>query len=78
MTRRDYTKEVGISAHKTTMSRPLAYGVLALVAVGVSFGVAGVLSQAREHEHAGKKTHAPASRAAASAVPAPAAPSEAK
>ena len=71
MTSRDYTKEVGIPSHKKTMSRPVAYVVLAAVAVGVSFGVAGVLAEAREH-HAAEKpvaATAPVTTPAAAAAP---------
>ena len=64
MTSRDYTKEVGILSHKKTLPRTVAYVVLAAVAVGVSFGVAGVLAEAKEHHAAEKATAAPTPAAA--------------
>jgi hypothetical protein len=67
---RDYTKEVGIPSHKKTMPRPLAFVILALVAVGISFGVAGVLRRAKEH-HAAEK---PAAAAPANGGATPASP----
>lgn len=45
---RDYTKEVGLPSDKKMLPRPVAYTVLAVVAVGISFSVAGVLNQAKE------------------------------
>lgn len=57
MPSRDYTKEIGIPNHKKNLPKPLAFAVLALVAVGVSFGVVGIVSETREHaaaEHAAK------------------------
>ena len=73
MTSRDYTKEVGIPSDKKTLPRPVAYAVLAVVAVGVSFGVAGVLSAAKKHEATEKAGSAPAAVTAPAATPAPAA-----
>jgi hypothetical protein len=70
MISRDYTKEVGIPSHKKTLPRPIAFIVLALVAVGVSYGVAGVLSEAKEHE--AKEKPAAAAPAAPTAEAAPA------
>jgi hypothetical protein len=61
---REYTQEIGIPSHKKTMSRPVAYVILAIVAVGVSFGVAGVISKTKEHHEAEKPVSAPASSAA--------------
>jgi hypothetical protein len=55
MISRDYTKEVGIPSHKKTVPRPVAYVVLAIVAVGVSFGIGGVLAKTKE-QHAAEKT----------------------
>jgi len=53
---RDYTKEVGVSSPKKTLPRPVAYVLLALIAVGVSFGVAKVVAKTREY-HATEKAH---------------------
>ncbi len=68
---RDYTKEVGLPNHKKNLPKPLAYAVLALVAVGVSFGVVGIVSETKEHsaaEAAAKAAHsAPAAPPAAPA-----------
>ena len=55
---RDYTKEVGIPNHKKRLSRPVAFAVLALVGVGISFGVAGVISETKEHNAAEKAAKA--------------------
>lgn len=60
MTNRDYTKEVGLPSQKKTVSRPIAYAILALVAVGVSFGVFGVVREAKAHHAAEKKLEQPA------------------
>ena len=68
MISRDYTKEVGIPSVKKTLPRPIAFVVLAAVAVGVSFGVAGVLTEAKEH-HAAEKAAASPTPAATSAAP---------
>ena len=71
MISRDYTKEVGIPSQKKTMPRPIAYVVLAAVAVGISFGVAGVVAESKEHGAAEKAAKTPsASTAAAAEVPA--------
>ena len=72
MTSRDYTKEVGIPSHKKTLPRTVAFVVLAAVAVGVSFGVAGVLKETKEHDAAEKAAASPAPTAA-TAAPIPAA-----
>ena len=72
MISRDYTKEVGIPSQKKTLPRTVAYVVLAAVAVGVSFGVAGVLTETKEH-HAAEKAAASPAPAAATAAPTPAA-----
>lgn len=50
--------------HKKNLPKPVAFAVLALVAVGVSYGVAGIVSETKEHtaaEHAAKSaaTQAP-------------------
>jgi hypothetical protein len=63
MISRDYTKEVGIPSVKKTLPRPVAFVVLAAVAVGVSFGVAAVLTEAKEHEAAEKAAASPAQAA---------------
>ena len=60
MISRDYTQEVGIASHKKMMPRPAAYAVLAVVAVGISFGVAGVLDKAKAHAATEKVAAAPA------------------
>ncbi len=57
---RDYTKEVGISSPKKTMPRPLAFAILALVAVGVFFGISEVKKREKSH-HAEKSAPAAAS-----------------
>jgi hypothetical protein len=59
MISRDYTKEVGIPSQKKMMPRPVAYVVLAVVAAGISFGVAGVVAASKEHG-AAEKAAAPA------------------
>jgi hypothetical protein len=71
MISRDYTKEVGIPSHKKTMPRPVAFAVLAVVAAGISYGVAGVIGQSKAHHAAEKSASSPASTTA------PAAPAEA-
>jgi hypothetical protein len=70
MIRKDYTQEVGIPSAKKTMPRPLAYAVLAIVAVGVSFGVRAVVRESKAH-HASEKQ-----ASAAAAAPAPTAPAD--
>ncbi len=65
MTSRDYTQEIGLPSQKKTMPRALAFTVLAIVAVGISFGIADVLRQARLHAEAEKAV--PAAPAAAPA-----------
>ena len=72
MISRDYTKEVGIPSQKKTMPRPIAYVVLAAVAVGMSFGVAGVLAESKEHS-AAEKAAKPAAAQTPAAPMAPAA-----
>ncbi len=71
MTSRDYTQEIGLPSHKKTLPRPVAFAILAVVAVGVSFGVVSVVKATKEHEEAEKKHSAPASATAptSSAVP---------
>jgi len=71
MISRDYTKEVGIPSQKRTLPRPVAFIVLAAVAVGVSFGVAGVITKSKEH-HAAEKAAASPMPAATAPVPVPA------
>lgn len=66
MISRDYTEEIGIPSHKKMLPRPVAFVVLAVVAVGISFGVAGVLAKAKEHELAEKAAQSPGSTPAAS------------
>lgn len=75
MISRDYTKEVGLSSDKKTMPRPVAYVVLAVVAVGISFGVAGVVAKAKEH-HAAEKAVSSSAAAAVSAAPTVQAPAK--
>jgi hypothetical protein len=70
MISRDYTKEVGIPSQKKNLPRPVAYAVLAVVAVGISFGVAGVVEKARAHEAAEKAAATPASTAVVPGIPA--------
>jgi hypothetical protein len=75
MISRDYTKEVGIPSQKKTMPRPIAFVVLAIVAVGISFGIAGVVAESKEHGAAEKSaTPAAAKAPAAPATPAADAP----
>ena len=68
MISRDYTKEVGIPSQKKMLPRPVAYAVLAAVAVGISFGVAGVVSKSKEHS-AAEKAAAPAVTTSPAAAP---------
>jgi len=70
MISRDYTHEVGIKSHKKNLPKPLAFVVLAVVAVGVSFGVAGVVKEARAHDAAEKAAAKPSSTAVAPGIPA--------
>ena len=70
MISRDYTKEVGIPSQKKTMPRPIAFVVLAVVAVGISFGVAGVLAESKEHSAAEKAAKSGAATTAAPTTPA--------
>jgi len=58
-------------SHKKNLPKPVAFAVLALVAVGVSYGVAGIVKETKEHaaaEHAAKS--------GASQAPQPAAPAK--
>lgn len=71
MISRDYTKEVGIPSQKKTLPRPVAFVVLAIVATGISFGVAGVVAKSKEHHAAEKAAASPNPAAAAPAVTAP-------
>ncbi len=70
MPSRDYTKEIGISQNKKTLPRPIAYAVLAAVAVVVSFGVVGVIKETKEHNAAEHAAKTPAPAPSAAAVPA--------
>ena len=70
MISRDYTKEVGIPSDKKTMPRPVAFVILAIVAVRVSFGVKEVVAKSREHHAAEAAAKAPPPTAAAPAIPA--------
>ena len=70
MTSRDYTKEVGIPSQKKTLPRPVAYIILAAVAVVASFGVAGVLAATKEHHASEKAAASPAPAAATAPTPA--------
>ena len=70
MISRDYTKEVGIPSNKKTMPRPAAFVILAIVAVGASFGVKEVVAKSREHHAAEAAAKAPPPTAAAPAIPA--------
>lgn len=73
MPSRDYTKEVGIPNHKKNLPKPVAFALLAIVAVGVSFGVVGIVSETKEHAAA---EHAAKMGASQSAPVAPAAPAK--
>jgi hypothetical protein len=72
MPSRDYTKELGMPTHKKNLPKPIAFAVLALVAVGVSFGVAGIVSETKEHAAAEHAAKAGATQAPAAAPVAPA------
>jgi len=74
MISRDYTKEVGIPSQKKTLPRPIAFVVLAIVAVGISFGVAGVVAESKEHGAEKSATRAAAKTPAAPTTPAAEAP----
>ena len=50
----DYTKEVGLPSQKKTLPRSVAIAILALVAVGASFGIAQVVAETKEHGAAEK------------------------
>jgi hypothetical protein len=67
---RDYTKEVGIPDNKKRLSRPIAFALLAIVGVGVSFGVAAVISETKEY-HATEKAKAAPSAPAKPVEPVP-------
>lgn len=73
MTNRDYTKEIGMPSQKKTLSRPVAFAILALVAVGISFGVISVIRETKE-QHEAEKTLATPVQQPASAQPVPAKP----
>lgn len=78
MISRDYTQEVGVRSQKRTMPRPVAFVVLAVVAVGMSFGVANVVHASKRHNAAEKAANTPGQVAPAeSTIPAPAAPAAA-
>lgn len=72
MTNRDYTKEIGLPSQTKTFPRPVAFAILALVAVGISFGVVSVLRETRVQHEAEKKLTTPVQQE--SAQPAPAKP----
>lgn len=72
MTNRDYTQEIGLPSQKKTVSRPIALTILALVAVGISFGVITVIRETKEHHEVEKKLTTPVPQE--SAQPAPAKP----
>jgi hypothetical protein len=76
MISRDYTKEVGIPSQKKTMPRIVAFVVLAFVAVGTSFGVAGVVNASKEHNAAEKAAANPPAGATAPVVAPDAAPAK--
>jgi anti-sigma factor RsiW len=69
MISRDYTKEVGIPSQKKTIPRSVAFVVLAIVAVGVSFGVAGVVTKAKEHNAAERAASQPGAAPAPGIAP---------
>ena len=69
---RDYTQEVGLPSTKKTMPRALAVVVLAIVAVGISFGVVSVVRHGKERHAAEQAAAAPAASATATPAPAPA------
>lgn len=70
MTNRDYTKEIGMTSQKKTLSRPVAFAILALVAVGISFGVISVMRETKEQHEAEKKLTTSVQRASAQPEPA--------
>jgi hypothetical protein len=69
MISRDYTQEVGIPSQKKKLSRPLTIILLAIIAVGICFGVAGVIAQTKAHHAAEQGKAAPASQSAPAAAP---------
>lgn len=73
MTIRDYTKEVGVHSAKKTVPRFVAAIIFGLVAVGIFFGVAGILAHAKEAHRAEKRLREPVP-AASPAAPGEAAP----
>ncbi len=68
MTHRDYTKELGLPSTRKTIPRPLAYVILAVIAVGVFFGVADILRNASKY-HAAENASDGSSNSAAVAKP---------
>lgn len=70
MTNRDYTKEIGMPSPKKTLSRPVAFVILALVAVGISFGVISVVRETKEQHEAEKNATTPVQQTSAQPVPA--------
>ena len=76
MISRDYTKEVGIPSQKKMLPRPVAYVVLAVVAIGISFGVAGVLTETKGHHAAEKAASGPVAPAPVTAPAADSAPAK--
>ena len=72
MITRDYTQEIGVASQKKTVPRFVAIAVLAVVAIGLSFGVASVVRQTREHNAIEKKaSSAPTVAPAVAPVTAP-------
>ena len=69
MISRDYTQEVGIPSQKKKLSRPVTLILLAIIAVAVSFGVAGVVNATKAHHAVEKGKTAPAGQAAPAAAP---------
>ena len=49
MINRDYTQEIGVASSQKKLSRPIAYAILALIAIGLLFGISAMISQTREH-----------------------------
>ena len=60
MISRDYTQEIGIASARKMISRPLAFIVLALVAIAVAFGVAAVLRATKAHHADAQSSSVPA------------------
>lgn len=56
-------------SQKKTVSRPIAFAILALVAVGISFGVISVIRETQEQHEAEKKLTTPVPPASVQPVP---------